>query len=67
MYPDMEKILTLLDGYQGVLPFTEKASPEVINRETGMSKNEFKRAIGHLYKEKKIVIIDGRIKKAEED
>ena len=32
-----------------------------------MSKNEFKRAIGHLYKEKKIVIIDGRIKKAEED
>ncbi|HOO80702.1 MAG TPA: S1-like domain-containing RNA-binding protein [Lachnospiraceae bacterium] len=67
MYPDMEKILTLLDSYQGVLPFTEKASPEVINRETGMSKNEFKRAIGHLYKEKKIVIIDGRIKKAEED
>lgn len=47
---DSEKILQLLDSYDGVLPFTEKADPEVIRRETGMSKNEFKRAIGHLLK-----------------
>ena len=66
MYPDMEKIMQLLDEYDGVLPFTEKASKEVINRETGMSKNEFKRAVGHLYKQRKIVIEDGKIRKAEE-
>ncbi len=62
IYPDMESILKLLDDYGGVLPFTEKAAPEVIKRETGMSKNEFKRAVGHLYKERKIVIEEGRIR-----
>lgn len=66
MYPDMEKILMLLDQYQGVLPFTEKASPEVIKQETGMSKNEFKRAVGHLYKERKVIIQDGTIRRNEE-
>ena len=63
MYPDMDKIIELLDSYSGVLPFTEKASPEVIKRETGMSKSEFKRAVGHLYKERKIEINDGVIRK----
>jgi len=63
MEPDMEKILELLDSYQGVLPFTEKADPAVIRRETGMSKNEFKRAVGHLYKERKITITDGVIRR----
>lgn len=63
MEPDMERILELLDSYQGVLPFTEKADPAVIRRETGMSKSEFKRAVGHLYKERKITITDGRIRR----
>lgn len=62
MYPDMDKIMSLLESYNGVLPFTEKASPEVIMRETGMSKSEFKRAIGHLYKERKIDLSDGKIR-----
>ena len=61
---DMEKIMELLDECGGVLPFTEKAAPEVIKRETGMSKNEFKRAVGHLYKERKITITEGKIRKA---
>ena len=47
---DSDELLRILDSYDGVLPFTEKANPEVIRRETGMSKNEFKRAIGHLLK-----------------
>ena len=55
--------MDLLERFSGVLPFTEKASPEVIKRETGMSKNEFKRAVGHLYKERKIEINDGKIRK----
>lgn len=67
IYPDMERILELLDQYGGVLPFTEKASPEVIKRETGMSKNEFKRAVGHLYKERKIVIDDGKIRSVTDE
>ena len=63
MYSDMDIVMDLLDKYSGVLPFTEKASPEVIKRETGMSKNEFKRAVGHLYKERKIIIDEGKIRK----
>ena len=51
---DAEKILKLLDSYEGSLPFTDKSAPEVIAHETAMSKNEFKRAIGHLLKERKI-------------
>ena len=54
--PDAEKLLSIIDSYDGVLPFTDKASPEVIKKVTQMSKNEFKRAVGHLLKEKKISI-----------
>ena len=62
MDADSQKILELLDSYAGVLPFSEKASPEVIKRETGLSKNAFKRAVGHLYKERKIDLKDGKIR-----
>ena len=64
MDADAEKIMELLDSYAGVLPFSEKASPEVIARETGLSKNAFKRAVGHLYKERRITLSDGKIRKA---
>ncbi len=63
MEDDAEAILDLLDSYAGVLPFSEKASPEVIKRETGLSKAAFKRAIGRLYKERKISLNDGKIRK----
>ena len=63
MDTDAEKIMEILDSYAGVLPFSEKASPEVIRRETGLSKNAFKRAIGHLYKERKIDLKDGKIRR----
>ena len=53
---DGEKILKLIDSYDGVLPFNDKVSPEIIRRETQMSKNEFKRAVGHLLKQGKIEI-----------
>lgn len=60
---DADKLLDLIKSYDGVLPFSEKASPEVITRETGMSKNEFKKAVGNLYKNKKITISeDGKIR-----
>lgn len=60
---DAEKILELLDSYEGALPFTDKASPEVIKYETGMSKNEFKRAVGHLLKAGKIQIGEKSIRR----
>lgn len=60
---DAEKILKVIDSYDGALPFTDKASPETIKREMQMSKNEFKRAVGHLLKEKKITIGERAIRK----
>ena len=50
-----------LEEYTGVLPFDDKASPEVIRREFGMTKNAFKRAVGHLLKEGEIEIRDHHI------
>lgn len=60
---DGEILLRILDSYDGVLPFSEKADPEVIKRETGMSKNEFKRAVGHLLKAGAIEINGKAIRK----
>lgn len=53
---DAKAVLELIKSYDGVLPFTDKATPEVIQRETGMSKNQFKKAVGNLYKNKIINI-----------
>ena len=53
---DAEKLVEIIERFDGVLPFTDRANPEVIRRETGMSKNEFKRAVGNLLKNGRIVI-----------
>ena len=53
---DGEALLEIIKSYDGVLPFTDKANPEVILRETSMSKNQFKKAVGHLYKKHLIEI-----------
>ncbi len=63
MDADAKRLLELLDSYAGVLPFTEKASPEIIMRETGLSKAAFKRAVGRLYKERRISLDGGKIRK----
>ncbi len=60
---DAESLLELIDECGGVLPFTDKASPELIKREVGLTKNAFKRAVGHLLKENKIRIDEECIKK----
>lgn len=61
--PDSEKVMSVIEEYAGVLPFNDKASPEIIKREVGLSKNAFKRAVGHLYKERKIEITEKGIRK----
>ncbi len=58
---DAHEILKVISEYEGVLPFDDKASPEIIRREFGLSKNAFKRAVGHLMKEGKAEIRDRRI------
>ncbi len=60
---DAQAILELINSYNGVLPFSEKADSEVIKRETGMSKNQFKKAVGNLYKNRLIDISEeGKIR-----
>jgi predicted RNA-binding protein (virulence factor B family) len=56
MDTDAEKIFAMIKENGGSIPFTDKASPELIKDKTGMSKNEFKRAVGRLLKEGKIEI-----------
>lgn len=56
MDTDAQKIYSMLEEGGGKIPFTDKSSPELIRDKTGMSKNEFKRAVGRLLKEGKIEI-----------
>lgn len=62
MDEDAKRILEVLEEYGGVLPFNDKASPEIIMREMKMSKSAFKRAVGRLYKERKIEITEKNIR-----
>ena len=62
MDSDGEIILAKLQEAGGFLPFNDKTDPELIKLEFNMSKNAFKRAIGGLYKERKIEITDKGIK-----
>lgn len=54
-------IMEHLNAHGGYLPFGDKSSPESIRREFQMSKAEFKRAIGRLYKEGSIIIKENGI------
>lgn len=56
MDEDSSIIYEAIKNNGGSLPFTDKASPEIIKEHFQMSKNAFKRAVGRLLKEGKIVI-----------
>ena len=56
MDKDALLVLARLEEKGGVLPFNDKADAELIRAEFDLSKNAFKRAVGHLYKERKIEI-----------
>lgn len=62
MDDDSEMILTMLNEYGGELPFSDKSDPEAIKDVFNMSKGSFKRAIGRLYKSKRITIEPDKIK-----
>lgn len=61
MNTDAQKLLKLLAEAGGSLAIGDKSDPELIRNMTGMSKNEFKRAAGNLYKQKLVVIEAERI------
>lgn len=54
--PIGEQILEALKASGGRLPFNDKSTPESIRAEFDVSKQAFKRAIGALYKQKRIRI-----------
>lgn len=54
-------ILAKLREAGGHLPWCDKSSPEDIERNLGMSKGKFKKAIGALYKKKQILLDDNGI------
>ncbi len=56
-----EKILGKLRENQGMLPVSDKSEPQVIADLFGVSKGNFKKAIGALYKNGQIVIHPDRI------
>ena len=49
-------IYETLQRENGFLPFKDKSDSEAVKNRFHMSKNAFKRAIGHLYKERLITI-----------
>ena len=61
MDEDARRVLERIRELGGSLPFTDKADPEQIKRELGLSKNAFKRAVGRLLKEQKIQITENTI------
>jgi uncharacterized protein len=54
-------IITKLEEHGGELPLSDKSSPEEIETLLNMSKKTFKKAIGGLYKEKRISIEPNKI------
>ena len=56
MDADAQQIMERIGKNGGALPFTDKADPERIKAEFGMSKAAFKRAVGRLLKQGKISI-----------
>ena len=63
METDAELVLDKMDQMGGVLPFNDRVAPDVIKQQFGLSKNAFKRAVGRLLKEGKIIITEKTIER----
>lgn len=67
MSGDAEVVYTYLMDIGGKMPFTDKSSPDEIKEMFNMSKGSFKRALGHLMKNRKIIQEDGWTKAVTKD
>ncbi len=59
------RILQALKDHGGELPLTDNSSPEMINEQFQMSKKAFKKAVGALYKARKIELLENSIRLVE--
>lgn len=59
---DAEKIFTFMQKNGGSMNFHDKTAPEKIYAAFKLSKAAFKRAVGHLYNQRRIEKIDGGFK-----
>lgn len=59
--PNANIIMEHLNKNQGVLLLHDKSDPDEIHRLLKMSKKNFKKAVGSLYKQKKIILKEDRI------
>ncbi|MVM34820.1 GntR family transcriptional regulator [Spirosoma sp. HMF4905] len=60
--PNARRILATLKAENGFLPLTDNSPPDAIYSALEMSKKTFKKAIGTLYRERKIVLEEGGIR-----
>ena len=65
MEEDAKAVMQVIEEFEGVLPFNDRVSPEIIKREFGLSKAAFKRAVGRLLKQGRIEITENRIIKIQ--
>lgn len=66
MEPNSDKIMKMLKTQDGYLAFTDKSSPTEIQTVFEMSKKNFKRAVGQLYKQRLITIEENGIRMVAE-
>ena len=58
---DAENVYIRISRMGGTLPYNDRAQPEQIEKDFGLSKNAFKRAVGVLYKARRLVIAENSI------
>ncbi|UNM95768.1 S1-like domain-containing RNA-binding protein [Ignatzschineria rhizosphaerae] len=51
-----DAIMRKISEYGGSMPISDKSSPDLIHKHFGVSKAAFKRALGNLYKDRKVII-----------
>jgi|TARA_R110000737_G_scaffold223373_2_gene238375 predicted RNA-binding protein (virulence factor B family) len=60
--PLSEELFDIIQRRGGVLHLHDKSSPDEIKRQVGMSKKNFKKALGNLYKQKWVSIEEDSVK-----
>lgn len=56
-----QTVLDYLEANNGSMDITDKSHPDLIRQELGLSKKAFKKAVGNLYKKRKIELSDQKI------
>lgn len=64
--PNAQKVLDILTRSEGFLDLHDKSDPKEISKRLLMSKKSFKRAIGNLYRDQKIIIEKDGIRLAKQ-